>query len=545
WLILRLLGLVYVFAFLGILLQGLPLLGSHGLTPAAVFVDHVHQQGGTFWTLPSIFMVDCSDTSLQLWGWIGFAISLAVLAGYANLPMLLVLWAIYGSFERVGQIWWAFGWEMQLLETTLMCAVLVHPWDPRPLAARSPPTTAIVLLRWLAFRIMLGAGLIKLRGDPCWRDLTCLDHHFETQPIPNPLSPWFHHLPHAVHAGGVIANHLVEVVAPWFAFGPRRLRLIAGVAMASFQGVLILSGNLAFLNWLTLVPILACFDDDFLKRLLPKRARAWLTARLPASTPRDGRQLAIAFGLMVVVILVWSPVTDWLSAQDQVALGAALFAGASTMLVMQRRRIERRFGIGLDGHQLLIGAFAALVAIKSVAVVENLASSHQAMNESFDRLELVNTYGAFGSVGTVRHELVIEGTRDADPDKATWQPYELPCKPGPLDRRPCILGPYHLRLDWLIWFSAMQDHLTDPWLLHLVYKLLDGDTTVRELLAVDPFDGKPPTFVRIRRFEYHFGTRTWWTRDHEELWLPPIALDEPGLRETLERYGWPSPSSHD
>ena len=543
WLILRLVGLVYVFAFLGLIRQGLPLLGSHGLTPAATFLDQARTAGQTFWTLPTIFMFDCSDTSLQLWAWVGFAISLAVLAGYANLPMLLVLWAIYGSYEHVGNIWFEFGWEMQLLETTLLCAALAHPWDPRPLAAKSPPTTSIVLMRWLAFRIMLGAGLIKLRGDPCWRDLTCLDHHFETQPIPNPLSPWFHAAPHAVHAIGVAFNHVVEIIAPWFVFGPRRLRLIAGVAMAAFQGVLILSGNLAFLNWLTLVPILACFDDDFVLRCLPKRARAWLTARLPAATKRDGRQLAAALAVMFVAILVWGPFTDWLSAQGQVALGAALFAGACAALAMQRRWFERRFGIRLDGHQLLVGAFAALVIVKSVAVVENLASKHQAMNRNFDRLELVNTYGAFGSVGEVRHELIIEGTRDADPETLDWRAYELPCKPGALDRRPCVLGPYHLRLDWLIWFSAMNDHLADPWLLHLVYKLLDGDKTVRKLLAVDPFDGKPPTFVRIRRFEYHFGSDTWWTRDHEEMWLPPLALDEPGLRETLEQYGWPSPSA--
>ena len=90
----------------------------------------------------------------------------------------------------------------------------------------------------------------------------------------------------------------------------------------------------------------------------------------------------------------------------------------------------------------------------------------------------------------------------------------------------------------------MEDKLGDPWLLHFVWKLLDGDTTVRQLLAVDPFDGAAPTFVRIRRFVYHFGSETWWTRDHEELWLPPISLDEPGLRETLAEYGWPSPSTH-
>ena len=531
WLILRLLGLVYVFAFLGLIRQGLPLLGSHGLTPAATYLDHLRAMGATVWNVPTIFMWDSSDGALQAWAWVGFAISIAVVLGYANMPMLIVLWVIYGSYERVGQVWFGFGWEIQLLETTLLCAALAHPWDPRPLAARSPPTTAIVLLRWLVFRIMLGAGLIKLRGDSCWADLTCLDSHFETQPIPNPLSAWFHHQPHVVHAIGVAFNHVVEVVAPWFVFGPRRLRLIAGCSMALFQGVLILSGNLAFLNWLTLVPVLACLDDDFILRCVPRRPREWLRARLPAAAPRDGRQLAIAFGVALGVILIWMPLTDWMTAAGQVVVGGVLVVAAA--VAVQRR--------GFDRHQLAIGAFAALVAVKSVAVVDNLTSKRQAMNTNYDRLALVNTYGAFGSVGAVRHELVIEGTRDADPETADWRAYELPCKPGALDRRPCILGPYHLRLDWLIWFSAMEDRLSDPWLLHLVYKLLDGDPTVRELLAVDPFAGAAPRYIRIRRFVYHLqplGADTWWTRDSEQLWLPPISLDEPGLRETLADYGW-------
>jgi hypothetical protein len=487
WLILRLLGVVYLFAFLGIVWQGLPLLGAHGLTPAAAYVDALRGDGQTFWDVPSLFLLDSSDAALYGWAIAGAVLAAALVAGYANLPSLAALWLIYGSYERVGQTWWGFGWEIQLLETTVLAACLVHPWDPRPLRAPAPPTTAIMLMRWLAFRIMLGAGLIKLRGDPCWRELTCLDAHFETQPIPNPLSALFHHLPHAVLAGGVVVNHIVEVVLPWFAFGPRRLRLVAAVGMAGFQIVLIVSGNLAFLNWLTLVPVLALLDDDFVARCAPGRLRDRLRA--------------------------WSA----------------------------RPRAAGR------GHRIFVGCIAIIVAIKSVAVVENLASSHQAMNRSFDRLALVNTYGAFGSVGMERFELIIEGTRDADPATATWSAYELPCKPGELARRPCVLGPYHRRLDWLIWFAAMNEQPRDLWVLHLVWKLLDGDRGIRELLASDPFDGAPPRYVRIRRFQYHlapWGAPTWWTRDHEALWLPAVALDTPWLRETFARYGEPSPTLH-
>jgi hypothetical protein len=326
-----------------------------------------------------------------------------------------------------------------------------------------------------------------------------------------------------------VFNHIVELIAPWFVFGPRRLRLVAGCLMFAFQGALVLSGNLAFLNWLTLVPILACFDDDFLLALMPRRPRGWVRARLHPVTQRDGWQLLCAMWIGGAVILMFVGLW-WVT--------IAMAGGAIAL----RRHVPRRRPI--DGHQILAGVFAALVIVKSWPVVDNLTSKHQAMNTEYDRLAIVNTYGAFGSVGDVRHELVIEGSMDGQ----TWKAYELPCKPGALDRRPCVLGPYHRRLDWLIWFSAMYDQPEDPWILHLVWKLLDGDTTVRELLAVDPFDGKPPRWVRIRRFVYHlepYGSPTWWTRDSEQLWLPPVSKDTAALRQVLAEFGWPSPSTHE
>ncbi|NVB82263.1 MAG: lipase maturation factor family protein [Kofleriaceae bacterium] len=526
WLILRLLGFVYVFAFLGLIFQGPGLLGSHGLTPVHAFVDLVRGNGATFSDLPSIFFGGASDTSLMVWAYVGLAIAICVTLGYANLPMLLALWVIYGSYERVGQLWFSFGWEIQILETTLIAAFLAHPWDPRPLAARPPTTTSIVLMRWLVFRIMLGAGLIKLRGDPCWRELTCLDWHFETQPIPNPLSPFFHYLPHAVLAGGVVFNHIVEVVAPFFVFGPRRLRLVAGCMMAGFQIVLILSGNLAFLNWLTLVPVLACFDDDFLLRLLPGRPREWLKRRLAPVPKRDGRILRIGIPIAVVCAFIWTP------------LVLVLFFSAIVVAIVKK----------WDLPQLLVAVFAGLVIMKSGPVVENLLAKRQAMNRSFDNLSLVNTYGAFGSVGDTRHEIIIEGTMSADPNApdSEWKEYELPCKPGNVNRRPCVLGPYHRRLDWLIWFSAMSEQPSDPWLYHFAWKLLDGDKTVRELVAVDPFGGQPPRWIRMQRYVYKlqpYSAPTWWTRTLEDpKWMEPVSKDTPGFREALARFGWPSPS---
>jgi hypothetical protein len=146
---------------------------------------------------------------------------------------------------------------------------------------------------------MLGAGLIKLRGDPCWTDLTCLDFHFETQPNPNPMSWVLHHAPRPMLRAGVAFNHFVELVAPFFAFGPRRARHFAGVMFVAFQGFLIVSGNLSFLNWLTIVPALACFDDGLFARLLPRRIRERYARDPEASPTRAVRVVTWIYAAMV------------------------------------------------------------------------------------------------------------------------------------------------------------------------------------------------------------------------------------------------------
>jgi hypothetical protein len=118
-----------------------------------------------------------------------------VLAGFANAPLLAVLWFLYMSFVNVGQDWYGYGWEIQLLETGFLAIFLCPLLDPRPFPGRAPPMPVITLFRWLVFRIMFGAGMIKLRGDDVWRNWTALYYHFETQPLPGPLSRWFHFCP--------------------------------------------------------------------------------------------------------------------------------------------------------------------------------------------------------------------------------------------------------------------------------------------------------------------------------------------------------------
>lgn len=481
--LLRLLGVVYLTAFLAAALQLVPLVGHAGLLPADRVVNELLAETGSAGSaarrLPTLLLVTgVSDAALAGVAWLGVAVSLFVVAGGTNAAAMAILWLLYLSIVQVGQEFYSYGWEIQLCETGVL-AIFLCPWrSVRPFASQ-PPAITLWLYRWLIVRVMLGAGLIKLRGDDCWRDFTCLQYHYETQPIPGPLSPLFHALPKWLNGVSVGFNHVVELIAPFFAFGPRAARRVAGVLFVVFQLTLIVSGNLAFLNWLTLVPAIACFDDDDLRRVLPKRFLSWAEADPPAPTGRAATWVA--------------------------------------------------------------GGYALIAAVLSINPLANMVSSRQAMNRSFEPLHLVNTYGAFGSIGRERLEVIVQGSISDDPDDdAAYVDYELPCKPGALDRRLCWITPYHLRLDWQMWFLPFNEADQNPWFIHFVGKLLDGDAGVRRLIARDPFAGAPPRWVRAGLYRYTFareGSDT-WRRDYVGPYLRPVANDDAALVSYLESLGF-------
>jgi hypothetical protein len=368
-----------------------------------------------------------------------------------------LLWAFYLSLVNVGQTFYGFGWEMILLETGFL-AIFLGSNDTRP------PGIVVWLLLWVLFRIMFGAGMIKIRADACWRELTCMFYHYETQPLPNPLSWYFHHLPRWLHKASVLFNHFVELPIPWLYFAPAPLCYIAGGFTILFQIILILSGNLSWLNYVTIVLCIPCFDDKFLSRFFT----------LPAAIPTQ------------------------------------------TSIV----------------HQGLVIALALLILWLSIAPARNLFSRRQLMNASFEPLRLVNTYGAFGSVTRQRMEITIEGTNAEFPgENAEWREYQFKGKPGAISRCPCIVSPYHYKLDWQMWFAAMSSHWVHPWFVRLIAKLLAGDKNVVGLMAYNPFPDAPPKFIRAQLYHYRFtlpgdSSGNWWTRSWVAIYLPPTALSD-------------------
>ncbi len=511
FLILRFLGFVYLMAFLSLTQHVLPLMGADGLLPVGQTLATVSQsQGGQvegFLRLPSLFWFWQADGVLLAGAWIGVALSMLVVAGRANVVVLVCLWVLYMSYIHAGNLFFGYGWEIQTLETTFLACFLVPLWRWRMFPKGRPPSRIVIwLFRWLLFRIMLGAGLIKLRGDSSWQDLTALFYHFETQPIPNAISWYLHHLPHWALKLGVLFNHLVELVLPWFLLIlaelprlPRDIRTVlrlsirlAGALMLIFQVFLIVSGNLSFLNWLTLIPCLACFDDRFLIRFTPRfLIRKWSRARHTPQTRLQKRLLlVVSLGVLVLV---------------------------------------------------------SILSIQPVANMAAMGGRRQIMNTSFNSLHLVNTYGAFGTVGTQRYEIVIEGTSDPNPGPDTiWKEYEFPGKPTAVDRRPPFTAPYHYRIDWQIWFAAMSRYEREGWLVHYVYKLLQNDPGALSLLKENPFPDTPPKYIRAILYEYRFTTPEekretgdWWVRKPLGPWMPTLSVDNPSLQRA---FGPPKPN---
>ncbi|MFD9034829.1 lipase maturation factor family protein [Streptomyces sp. NPDC059567] len=445
---------LYLVAFLSAALQFRALIGERGMLPVPEYLRRVEPR-----QTPSLFHWHYSDRLFAAVSWSGAAVALALVAGAGDavplaVSMLLwaLLWALYLSIVNVGQTWYSFGWESLLLEAGFLAVFLGND-------DTAPPVLVLWLLRWLLFRVEFGAGLIKIRGDACWRNLTCLYFHHETQPMPGPLSWFFHHLPRPLHRVEVAANHVVQLLVPVLLFTPQPVATVAAGLMVATQLWLVLSGNFAWLNWLTIVLALSAVDGSL------------LVGEHPQPSPP-----------------IW--------------------------------------------YVVVVVAVTALVLFRSYRPVRNLLSRRQAMNRSYDPFHLVNTYGAFGTVGRIRDEIVIEGTSDPLRNgDAEWKEYGFKGKPGDPRRLPRQFAPYHLRLDWLMWFAALSPAYARDWFGPFVERLLDGDRDTLRLLRHNPFPDAPPARIRARLYRYRYTTwrelretGAWWHRTLVREYLPPVEL---------------------
>ncbi len=327
------------------------------------------------------------------------------------------------------------------------------------------------LYRWLFFRYIFLSGAVKmLSGDATWQKLTALNYHFWTQPLPTPLAWYAARLPEWLLASATAATLIVELFLVFLVFLPRRPRAFLAACVLLFQFLIVLTGNYGFFNLLTMLLCIFLFDDQALSTQFPAR----LVSQVEDRAPVPGRAATIVATVLAVILVP---------------------AG-----------LERLWQPFMHSNLPIAGW----------------------LTRAITPLQIANHYGPFATTTTTRPQIVVEGSNDGK----TWRPYVFRYYPGPVDRRLWWNIPHQPRLDWQMWFAAYGSAPQNPWFGQLARRLLEGSTSVTGLLALDPFPGAPPKYVRAQLYEYRFAAPAegvprgqWWSRRPAGLYFPQASLE--------------------
>jgi predicted DCC family thiol-disulfide oxidoreductase YuxK len=332
-------------------------------------------------------------------------------------------------------------------------------------------TPGVWLLCWLLFRFMFMSGVVKLlSGDPNWWNLSALSYHFLTQPLPTPLAWYAAHLPPGVLKFATGATFFVELLLPFLIFCPRRLRFVAAFGILPLEICISITGNYNWFNLQTMLLCLPLFDDAALRNILPRR----LIRLLPTHAKNHAlRRVSTAIVGALAPVIVFCSLVE----------------------------MDERFG----GNPPLVA---------------------QAVDRLIEPLHIVSSYGLFAVMTTKRDEIVIEGSDDG----VEWREYEFRYKPGDVARSPRWNIPYQPRLDWQMWFAALDDPRRLPWFWHFMGRLLENEPAVTALLEKNPFPDRPPRYVRAQFYDYTYAASAekaagiWWDRRLLGVYFPQAQL---------------------
>jgi len=480
---LRALGLIYLIAFVSFWVQVDGLVGSNGILPVNQFLPTVREQlgQGAYSLLPTLCWFNADNAFLHFLCGGGVVLSLFLIFGIAPAISLFALFAFYLSLTIAGQVFLSFQWDILLLETGFL-SIFLAPWQLWQKRGQEPPVSraALFLLKLLLFKLMVMSGVVKLTsGDDCWWNLTALDYHYWSQPLPTIFGWWADQHPEWFKHFSVGFCMAVEIIAPFFIWAPRRPRLIAAGLMIFLQLVIALTGNYCFFNLLTLGLCLLLIDDAVWRRNARQDNRTVRAYSSGAPSDRALPSRLLMYGA-IIVIIVSLPINAWL-----------VFTAFKPDAEWPRRL-----------------AFAY---------------------EHLEPFRIVNGYGLFRVMTKDRREIVIEGSADG----IDWLPYEFKWKPGNVMRAPGWCAPHQPRLDWQMWFAALGTPERNPWFIRLAICLLEGKPDVIRLFAHDPFPNQPPRYVRAILYRYRFTTAkehrqtgAWWKSQELREYLPAVSLEQ-------------------
>jgi len=488
---LRSLGLIFLIAFVSFWVQIDGLIGANGIIPVREFLPAAHAQlGDRAWSIqPTLCWFNSSDAFLHFLCGGGIVLSLLLIFGIAPALSLVGLVVFYLSLAIAGQTFLSFQWDILLLETGFL-SIFLAPWRLWPVAAAvsaakgfqsaggtpastvDPPISraALFLLKVLLFKLMIMSGVVKLTsGDDSWLNLSALDYHYWSQPLPTVIGWWADQSPEWFKKFSVAFCLVVEIIVPFFIWAPRRLRLLACGLLIFLQIMIAATGNYNFFNLLTIALCLLLVDDA-----------VWHRKNSTVTDRRYKYSDRLSIYATVVVLVLTLPLNA----------------------------------------RLIYSAF------KPEAEWSGLLGSVYARAEAF---RIVNGYGLFRVMTKDRKEIVIEGSADG----IDWKPYEFKWKPGDVMRAPGWCAPHQPRLDWQMWFAALGSYPQNPWFVKTVISLLHGKPAVAGLFERNPFPQSPPQYVRATFYRYRFTTvqehretGAWWKRQELGEYLPSVSLED-------------------
>jgi len=506
WLWLRALGLIFFSAFYSLLFQIRGLIGPDGILPAGHYLSGAREQAGalSYWYVPSLLWLGSGNHALMAISWIGLIASLLLVINLWPRGAIAVCLLMYLSFVAAAQDFSSYQSDGMLLEAGFISLFFApRGWRPRLGEACPPSRASLYLLRWEWFRIYFESGIVKLAShDPQWRNLTALDQYYANGPLPDWIGWYAQQLPHRFQASLTVATLVIELGLVWMLFLPRRFRLACFFIVTVFQIGIILTANLAFLNYLELCLGVLLLDDEFLR---PARAALLAALRRPQMP---------------------SP---------QAPANEAVHGEATQPQGPPLRRYVRRAALVTSGLILTwIGYNTTTLLLLMLLPSLPLPTSPVVWLEPF---RISNQYGLFAVMTRMRYEIEFQGSNDGQ----TWAAYPFRYKPQDPREPPRLYAPYQPRFDWNLWFASLGEWREYPFVVRTEVQLLRGSPSVLSLFAGNPFPGKPPREVRAVLWQYWFTDLKvkreqglWWRRKMLGLYAPTLEFTPDGSVGTVE-----------
>jgi lipase maturation factor 1 len=541
WLWLRALGLIFFSAFYSLLFQIRGLIGPEGILPAGRYMSALHEQAGVraYWYVPSLLWLGSSNHALMAISWVGLIASLMLVLNIWPRGMIAVCLLMYLSFVTAAQDFSSYQSDGMLLEAAFISLFFApRGWRPGLGDDHPPSRVSLFLLRWEWFRIYFESGVVKLAShDPQWRNLTALDHYYENGPLPDWIGWYAQQLPHRFQALLTLATLSIELGLVWMLFLPRRFRFLCFLVVTPFQIGIILTANLAFINYLVLCLGLLLLDDEFVhlcvrpfRRFFWSAARQLAGRRFPLAEARFRQRLEQARAATAAA----SCRTPEL-AQPAGTQGATLLVGQGQPqgpLLQRLLQPASLFFFALALSWIFYNTTALLLLM--ILPTLPLPTSPIVLLEPF---RISNQYGLFAVMTRARYEIEFQGSRDGQ----DWVAYPFRYKPQNPREAPRLYAPYQPRFDWNLWFASLGTWREYPFVVRTEVQLLRGSPSVLSLFAGNPFPGKLPREVRAVVWQYWFTDLKvkrekglWWRRNLLGLYAPTLELTPDGSVGAVE-----------